>query len=99
MSKNNQDIVLLISQYIPNEQRISLLKNLIEIHGSIYKTSKKTHISRPQLYRYLASEKRSYPNDEVTARIINSLLEIKRNWIKDQLRELSKDFNELINKV
>jgi len=99
MSKNNQDIILLISQYIPNEHRISLLKNLIEIHGSIYKTSKITRISRPQLYRYLASEKRSYPNDEVTARIISSLLEIKRNWIKDQLRELSKDFNELINKI
>jgi len=99
MSKNNQDIILLISQYIPNEQRISLLKNLIEIHGSIYKTSKITRISRPQLYRYLASEKRSYPNDDVTARIISSLLEIKRNWIKDQLKELSKDFNELINKI
>lgn len=99
MSKTNQDIVLLISQYIPNEQRISLLKNLIEIHGSIYKTSKITKISRPQLYRYLASEKRSYPNDEVTSRIISSLLEIKRSWIKDQLKELAKDFNELITKI
>ena len=99
MSKNSFEVIPLIAQYIPNEQRISFLKALLEIYGSIYKTSKMTKISRTQLYRYLASDKKSYPNDEVTIRIINSLLEIKRTWIKDQLRQLSKDFNELINKI
>ena len=99
MSKNNPEVMLLIAQYIPNEQRISLLKALLEVYGSMYKTSKMTQISRTQLYRYLASDKKSYPNDEVTSRIIVSLLEIKRTWMKDQLRQLSKDFNELITKI
>ena len=99
MSKNNPEVMFLIAQYIPNEQRISLLKVLLEVYGSMYKTSKMTQISRTQLYRYLASDKKSYPNDEVTSRIIVSLLEIKRTWMKDQLRQLSKDFNELITKI
>ena len=99
MPKNNPEVMLLIAQYIPNEQRISLLKALLEVYGSMYKTSKMTQISRTQLYRYLASDKKSYPNDEVTSRIIVSLLEIKRIWMKDQLRQLSKDFNELITKI
>jgi hypothetical protein len=99
MSKNNTEIVQLIAQYIPNEQRIAILKNLLEVYGSIYKTSKITKISRPALYRYLASEKRTYPNDEITARLLTALLDIKRGWIKDQLKQLSKDFNELINKL
>ena len=75
------------------------MKDLLEVYGSIYKTSKITKISRPQLYSYLASDKRSYPNDQVTARILVSLMEIKRTLIKDRLRQLSKDFNELINKI
>ena len=99
MSKNNLEIIQLIAQYIPKEQRILLLKDLLEVYGSIYKTSKVTNISRPQLYSYLASDKRSYPNDDVTARLITSLMEIKRNLIKDRLKELSKNFNELINKI
>ena len=99
MSKNNPEVMFLIAQYIPNEQRISLLKALLEVYGSMYKTSKMTQISRTQLYRYLASDKKSYPNDEVTSRIIVSLLEIKRTWMKDQLRQLSKNFNELITKI
>ena len=99
MSNANPEVMLLIAQYIPNEQRISLLKTLLEIYGSMYKTSKMTKISRTQLYRYLASDKKSYPNDEVTSRIIVALLEIKRTWMKDQLRQLSKEFNELINKI
>jgi hypothetical protein len=99
MSQNNTEIVQLIAQYIPNEQRISLLKSLLEVYGSIYKTSKMTKISRPALYRYLASDKKSYPNDDITARLLTALLEIKRSWIKDQLKQLSKDFNELINKL
>lgn len=99
MSNIDQDVVLMVAQYLPKEQRVSLLKNLLEIYGSIYKTSKITKISRPQLYRYLASDKKSYPNDEVTARIIRALLEVKRNWIKDQLKQYSKEFNELINKI
>jgi hypothetical protein len=99
MSNNNLEIIQLIAQYIPKEQRILLLKDLLEVYGSIYKTSKITKISRPQLYSYLASDKRSYPNDKVTARILTSLMEIKRTLIKDRLRQLSKDFNELINKI
>jgi len=99
MSKSNIETVQLIAQYIPNEQRISLLKSLLEVYGSIYKTSKVTKISRPALYRYLASDKKSYPNDEITARLLAALLEIKRSWIKDQLKQLAKDFNELINKL
>lgn len=99
MSNTDQDVILMVAQFIPKEQRISLLKNLLEIYGSIYKTSKVTKISRPQLYRYLASDKKSYPNDEVTARIVHALLEIKRNWIKDQLKQYSKEFNELISKM
>lgn len=99
MSKNNPEIVELLVQYIPKEQRIFLLKDLLEVYGSIYKTSKITKISRPQLYSYLASDKRSFPNDEVTARILMSLIDIKRNLVKDRLRELSKDFSELINKL
>jgi hypothetical protein len=97
MSKNNLEIIGLIAQYIPKEQRILLLKDLLEIFGSIYKTSKITRISRPQLYSYLASDKRSYPNDEVTARLISSLMEVKRSLVKDRLRQLSKDFTDLIN--
>ncbi len=99
MSKNNLEIIELIAQYIPKEQRILLLKDLLEIYGSIYKTSKVTKISRPQLYSYLASDKRSYPNDEVTARLILSLMEVKRSLVKDRLRQLSKDFTELINVI
>jgi hypothetical protein len=99
MSTTEHDIVLMASQYIPKEQRISLLKSLLEIYGSIYKTSKITKISRPQLYRYLATEKKSYPNDEVTSRIVLALLEVKRSWVKEQLKHLSKDFNELITKM
>jgi hypothetical protein len=99
MSNNTLEIVQLIAQYIPKEQRILLLKDLLEVYGSIYKTSKITKISRPQLYSYLASDKRSYPNDQVTARILVSLMEIKRTLIKDRLRQLSKDFNELITKI
>jgi hypothetical protein len=99
MSNNTLEVVQLIAQYIPKEQRILLLKDLLEVYGSIYKTSKITKISRPQLYSYLASDKRSYPNDQVTARILVSLMEIKRTLIKDRLRQLSKDFNELINKI
>ncbi|MGA2573806.1 MAG: hypothetical protein ABSF36_06345 [Candidatus Methanomethylicaceae archaeon] len=99
MSNNTLEIIQLIAQYIPKEQRILLLKDLLEVHGSIYKTSKVTKISRPQLYSYLASDKRSYPNDQVTARILVSLMDIKRTLIKDRLRQLSKDFNELINKI
>lgn len=99
MSNNTLEIIQLIAQYIPKEQRILLLKDLLEVYGSIYKTSKITKISRPQLYSYLASDKRSYPNDQVTARILVSLMDIKRTLIKDRLRQLSKDFNELINKI
>jgi len=99
MSKINLEIIELIAQYIPKEQRISFLKELLEVYGSIYKTSKMTKISRPQLYSYLASDKRSYPNDEVTARILASLLEIKRSLVKEKLRDLSKDFSDLINKL
>jgi len=99
MSKNNLEIIQLIAQYIPKEQRILMLKDLLEVYGSIYKTSKITKISRPQLYSYLASDKRSYPNDDVTARILNGLMEIKRNLIKERLKQLSKDFNDLINKI
>lgn len=99
MSNNTLEVVQLIAQYIPKEQRILLLKDLLEVYGSIYKTSKITKISRPQIYSYLASDKRSYPNDQVTARILASLMEIKRTLIKDRLRQLSKDFNELINKI
>jgi len=99
MSKESLEVVRLIAQYIPNEQRISLLKTLLEVYGSIYKTSKVTKISRPALYRYLASDKKSYPNDDITARLLMALLEIKRSWIKDQLKQLARDFNELINKL
>jgi len=99
MSKNNLEIIQLIAQYIPKEQRILMLKDLLEVYGSIYKTSKITKISRPQLYSYLASDKRSYPNDDVTARILNGLMAIKRNLIKERLKQLSKDFNDLINKI
>jgi len=99
MSTTQHDIVLLVSQYIPKEQRIALLKDLLEIYGSIYKTSKITKIQRPQLYRYLATDKKSYPNDEVTCRIIMALLEIKPSRVKEQLKHLSKDFNDLIMKM
>jgi hypothetical protein len=99
MSKNNLEIIELMSQYIPKEQRILLLKDLLEIYGSIYKTSKITKVSRPQLYSYLASDKRSYPNDEVTARLIFSLMEVKRNLVKERLRQLSKEFTDLINMI
>lgn len=97
MSTNNLEIIQLVAQYIPKEQRVVLLRDLLEIYGSIYKTSKVTKISRPQLYSYLASDKRSYPNDEVTARLISSLMEVKRSLIKDRLKQLSKDFTDLIN--
>jgi len=97
MSKDNLEIISLIAQYIPKEQRILLLKDLLEIYGSIYKTSKITKISRPRIYSYLASEKRSYPSDDVTARLLSSLMEVKRSLVKDRLRQLSKDFNDLIN--
>ncbi|MEN3062212.1 MAG: hypothetical protein ABC595_03805 [Candidatus Methanosuratincola petrocarbonis] len=101
MSRVNSsfEIIQLIAQYIPNEYRILFLKSLLEVYGSIYKTSKMTKISRPQLYRYLATEKKCYPNDEVTARILQALLEIKRAWTKDQLKQLSKEFNDIVNKI
>ncbi len=99
MSRNNPETIQLIAQYIPNEERVSLLRSLLEIHGSLYKTSKMAGISRQQLYRYLINEKKSYPSDEVTVRILMALIEVKRNWVKDQLRQLDKNFGELINKI
>ena len=99
MKDDDLGIVQLISQYIPNEYRIMFLKSLLEIYGSIYKTSKITKISRPTLYRYLASDKESYPNDINMAKILKALIEIKRSWTKDQLRQLAKEFNELINRL
>jgi hypothetical protein len=33
------------------------------------------------------------------AEIIKHLTEIKRTWTKEQLRQLARDFNELINKI
>lgn len=89
----------LISQYIPNEYKIMFLKSLLEIYGSIYKTSKVTKISRPTLYRYLASNKLSYPNDANMAKILKALIDVKRSWTKDQLKQLAKEFNDLINKL
>ncbi len=99
MSNEDIGIIQLISQYIPSEYRIMFLKALLEVYGSIYKTSKITKISRPTLYRYLASDKKSYPNDFIMAKILKALIEIKRTWTKDQLKNLAKDFNELINKL
>ncbi|MEM3364932.1 MAG: hypothetical protein QXW80_04735 [Candidatus Micrarchaeia archaeon] len=99
MKDENLDVLQLISQFIPNEYKIMFLKSLLEIYGSIYKTSKITKISRPTLYRYLASDKESYPNDSNMAKILKALIEVKRSWTKDQLRQLAKDFNELINRL
>lgn len=99
MSGDEIGIAQLISQYIPNEYRIMFLKALLEVYGSIYKTSKVTKISRPTLYRYLASGGKKHPNDVNMAKILNALIEIKRTWTKDQLKQLARNFNELINKL
>ena len=98
MNDEKLTIFHLIAQYIPNEYRIRFLEKLLETYGSIYKLSKITKISRPTLYRYFI-HKKGYPNDVIMAEIIKHLIEVKRTWTKEQLRQLAKDFNELINKI
>ncbi|MCS7097574.1 MAG: helix-turn-helix domain-containing protein [Candidatus Methanomethyliaceae archaeon] len=97
MNDENITIFHLLAQYIPVKYRVKFLKELLEIHGSIYKLSKKTKISRPTIYRYLYSD--HYPNDSIMAKILEELVEVKRSWTKEELRKLAKDFNELINKL
>lgn len=97
MDEEKVTIFHLLAQYIPSKYRVKFLKELLEVHGSIYKVSKITKISRPALYRYLYSE--CYPNDTIMAKILKELVETKRTWTKEELRKLLKDFNELINKL
>lgn len=99
INMDGEDVTIfhLLAQYIPSKYRVKFLKELLEVHGSIYKVSKITKISRPTLYRYLYLE--CHPSDLTMAKILKELVEAKRTWTKEELRKLLKDFSELINKL
>ena len=100
MMSKRMDVFDEIASFLPKEERIAFLENVIEASGSIYKASKITGISRPQIYRYLSKvSRRNYPSDEVTARILRAAFQLRPMWTRQRLKALIKVLSDTVNKI
>ena len=101
MSYLRDDQAIILAQYIPSKERLTLIHIILDANGgNISKTAKDIGITRAQLYRYLGrAERVDVPSDEISARIVKAAYKLRPAQTKDFFKFLLKQFRTLISRL